>query len=73
MKTKARKHAGQAVKPVAINDNGALGWWVGYAPQDPVSVQPGKAPEGVTQAEWDRYCRDVVRAWRKRPFKESEE
>jgi hypothetical protein len=39
----------------------------------PVEVNSGPAPPGITQEDWDAYCREVVRAWRKRPFKWSDD
>jgi hypothetical protein len=42
----------------------------GRAPamDEPVDVNPGVAPAGWPQSDWNAHCEAVVRAWRKVPF-----
>ena len=44
--------------------------WPEDAPPDVMSMPP---PPGLTEAEWTAYAVEAVLAWRKRPFRISDE
>jgi hypothetical protein len=53
------------IPPATASDEDLAAWRT--KPDDPVECNPGPAPPGLTQEEWDAYCRRVVLAWRDRP------